>query len=74
MLRIGTKRPTSKVFGGKMMNRVAKFGGKALSMAGDLAPVAAVLAPPLAPALEAAKLAGLGLTGYHMLKQYQKHR
>lgn len=61
MRPLGVKRPFHNIFGSKAVNRGMKFGAKALGYIGDVAPVAAVLAPEIAPALEAAKIASIGL-------------
>ncbi len=65
---------TRRVFGGKMVNRGLKFGAKALGYLGDLTPVAMAVAPTLAPALEAAKLASIGLSTVQKGRQLIKNR
>ena len=62
MRPLGAKRPFHNIFGSKAVNRGMKFGAKALGYIGDLAPVAAAIgAPEAVPALEAAKIASIGL-------------
>jgi len=74
MKPIGTKTPFKNIFGGKNVNRGLKFGAKALGYIGDLAPVAMAVAPVAAPALEAAKLASIGLSVAQKGRQMIKHR
>jgi len=73
MRPLGTKMPARRVFGGKMVNRGLKFGAKALGYLGDLTPVAMAVAPEVAPALEAAKLASIGLSTLQKGRQMIKH-
>ena len=61
MRPLGVKKVSQNIFGSKAVNRGMKFGAKALGYIGDLAPVAGVLAPEIAPALETAKIASIGL-------------
>lgn len=61
MRPLGVKKASHNIFGSKAVNRGIKMGAKALGYVGDLAPVAGVLAPSVAPALEAAKIASVGL-------------
>lgn len=58
---LGVKKATRNIFGGKALNRGMKIGAKALGYVGDLALPAALVAPEFAPALEAAKVASIGL-------------
>lgn len=74
MKRVGTKAPFKNLLGGKRVNQALKIGSKALGVVGDLAPVAMVAAPTLAPALEAAKIASLGLGLAQMGRQMIKKR
>jgi len=74
MKPIGTKSIFKNMLGGKRVNQGLKFGAKALGYVGDLAPVAMVAAPALAPALEAAKLASIGLGVAQKGRQMIKHR
>lgn len=61
MRPLGVKKATRNIFGSKAVNRGMKMGVKALGYVGDLALPASVLAPEVAPALEAAKVASFGL-------------
>lgn len=61
MRPLGVKKAVHNVFGSKVVNRGMKFGAKALGYIGDMALPASILAPEVAPALEAAKLASIGL-------------
>lgn len=62
MRPLGVKKATRNIFGSKAVNRGFKLGTKALGYIGDLAPVAAAFgAPEAVPALEAAKMASIGL-------------
>lgn len=62
MRPLGVKKATRNIFGNKVVNRGMKIGVKALGYIGDLAPFAAALgAPEAVPALEAAKIASVGL-------------
>jgi hypothetical protein len=61
MRPLGVKKPFRNVFGSKAVNRGMKIGAKALGYLGDMAPVASIVAPEMAPALETAKLASIGL-------------
>jgi len=74
MKRLGTKTNGFKPLGGKNMNRAMKFGSKALNIVGDLTPLAFAFAPPVAPILETAKLAGIGLGALQKSKQLAKHK
>lgn len=74
MKPIGVKAPHKNFLGGKRVNQALKFGSKALGYIGDLAPVAAAVAPVAAPALEAAKLASIALGVAHKGRQMLKHR
>lgn len=74
MKRVGTKAPFKNFLGGKRVNQALKFGSKALGLVGDLAPVAMAAAPMAAPALEAAKLASIGLGVAQKTRQMIKHR
>lgn len=74
MKPIGTKTPYRNFLGGKNVNRGLKFGAKALGYIGDLAPVAMAVAPAAAPALEAAKLASIGLSVAQKGRQMIKYR
>lgn len=74
MKPIGTKASYKKFLGGKRVNQALKFGSKALGYVGDLAPVAAAVAPIAAPALEAAKLASIALGVAQKGRQMIKHR
>ena len=74
MRPLGVKKATHNVFGGKALNRGLKFGAKALGYLGDLTPVAMAVAPAAAPALEAAKLASIGLSTIQKGRQLIKHR
>ncbi len=76
MKPIGTKNPYKNFIGGKNVNRGLRFGAKALGYIGDLTPVAAAI-PGLqaaVPALEAAKLASIGLGVAQKGRQLIKHR
>ena len=72
MKQIGTKSTHFRPLGGKMINQGLKFGTKALGWLGDLTPVAAALAPEIAPILETAKLASLGMGALQRAKQLAK--
>ena len=72
MKHIGTKSTHFRPLGGKMINQGLKFGTKALGWLGDLTPVAAALAPEIAPILETAKLASLGMGALQRAKQLAK--
>ncbi len=72
MQRLGTKSTHFRPLGGKFINQGLKFGTKALGYLGDLAPVAAVLQPELAPVLETAKLASIGMGVLQKAKQHSK--
>lgn len=61
MRPLGVKKAVHNVFGSKAVNRGMKFGAKALGYIGDMALPASILAPEIAPALETAKLASIGL-------------
>jgi hypothetical protein len=61
MRPLGVKRAIHNVFGSKAVNRGMKFGAKALGYVGDLALPASIVAPEVAPVLEAAKIASIGL-------------
>lgn len=61
MRPLGVKKAVRNVFGSKAVNRGMKFGAKALGYIGDMALPASVLAPEIAPVLETAKLASVGL-------------
>lgn len=74
MKPIGVKRPIHNVFGGKSVNRGLKFGAKALGYIGDLTPIAMAVAPEVAPVLESAKLASIGLNSLQKGRQLMKHR
>lgn len=74
MKPIGVKNPYKNFLGGKNVNRGLKFGAKSLGYIGDLAPAASILAPAAAPALEAAKLASIGLGIAQMGRQMIKHK
>lgn len=74
MRPIGVKKASHNIFGGKNVNRGLKFGAKALGYIGDLTPVAMAIAPEVAPALEAAKLASISLGTAQKLRQSIKHR
>lgn len=71
---VGTKNPFKNLIGGKRVNQGLKFGAKALGYVGDLAPVAAAVAPIAAPALEAAKIASIALGVAQKGRQMIKHR
>ena len=72
MKRIGTKTVGLRLLGGKNINRGLKFGTKALGWLGDLTPLAAALQPELAPVLETAKLASMGMSALQKAKQLAK--
>lgn len=74
MRPIGVKKASHNIFGGKNVNRGLKFGAKALGYIGDLTPVAAAFAPEAVPALEAAKMASVGLGAIQRSRQAMKHR
>ena len=74
MKPLGTKLNTKNFLGGKRVNQALKFGAKALGYVGDLAPVAMAVAPAAAPALEAAKLASIGLSVAQKGRQMIKNR
>jgi hypothetical protein len=61
MRPLGVKLASRNIFGSKVVNRGMKLGAKALGYVGDLALPASFLAPEVAPVLEAAKLASIGL-------------
>jgi len=61
MRPLGVKLASRNIFGSKVVNRGFKLGTKALGYVGDLALPASILAPEVAPVLEAAKLASIGL-------------
>ena len=61
MKPLGVKTAVRNIFGSKAVNRGMKFGVKALGYVGDMALPASVLAPEIAPALETAKIASIGL-------------
>lgn len=61
MRPLGAKKATRNIFGSKSLNRGMKLGAKALGYVGDLALPASLIAPEFAPALEAAKVASIGL-------------
>lgn len=61
MRPLGVKKATRNIFGSKAVNRGMKLGAKALGYVGDLALPASIVAPEVAPALEAAKIASIGL-------------
>lgn len=61
MRPLGVKKAVRNIFGSKAVNRGMKMGVKALGYVGDLALPASFVAPELAPALEAAKVASVGL-------------
>ena len=69
MKRIGTKSVRLRLLGGKNINRGLKFGTKALGWLGDLTPFAAAFQPELAPVLETAKLASIGMSALQKAKQ-----
>lgn len=73
MKPVGVKAPFKNMLGGKRVNQALKFGSKALGYLGDLAPVAMAVAPAAAPALEAAKLASIGLKVAQKGRQMIKH-
>ncbi len=76
MKPIGVKNPYKNFLGGKTVNRGLKFGAKALGYIGDLTPVAATI-PGLqvaVPALEAAKIASIGLNVAQKGRQMIKHK
>lgn len=72
MKRLGTKAIHFNLLGGKRVNQGLKFGAKALGWLGDLTPAAAVLAPEVAPILETAKLASVGMSALQKAKQLAK--
>lgn len=72
MRRLGTKTTHFRPLGGKFINQGLKFGTKALGFLGDLTPAAAVMAPELAPVLETAKLASIGMGALQKFKQATK--
>ena len=72
MKRIGTKSVRLRLLGGKNINRDLKFGSKALGWLGDLTPLAAAFQPELAPVLETAKLASIGMSALQKAKQMAK--
>ncbi len=72
MRRLGTKSTHFRPLGGKFINQGLKFGSKALGFLGDMTPVAAALAPELAPLLETAKLASVGMSALQKAKQLAK--
>lgn len=74
MKRVGTKFAMKNLLGGKRVNQALKIGTKALGLVGDLAPAAMVAAPAIAPALEVAKLASIGLGVAQKGRQMIKHR
>lgn len=74
MKPVGVKSPHKNFLGGKRVNQALKIGSKALGYVGDLAPVAAAVAPVAAPALEAAKLASIALGVAQKGRQMIKHR
>lgn len=61
MRPIGVKKAVRNIFGSKLVNRGIKMGAKSLGYVGDLALPASILAPEVAPVLEAAKLTSIGL-------------
>lgn len=61
MRPLGVKKAVRNVFGSKLVNRGIKMGAKSLGYVGDLALPASFLAPEVAPVLEAAKIASIGL-------------
>jgi hypothetical protein len=73
-MKLGAKHGLKNYIGGKRVNQAMKFGAKALGAVGDLAPIAMALAPAAAPALEAAKLASIGLGVMQKGRQMIKHR
>lgn len=72
MRRLGTKTTHFRPLGGKLVNQGLKFGTKTLGFLGDLTPAAAVMAPELAPILETAKLASIGMGALQKAKQMAK--
>lgn len=72
MKRLGTKSTHFHLLGGKRVNQGLKFGTKALGWLGDLTPIAAALAPEMAPVLETAKLASMGMGALQKAKQLAK--
>ena len=72
MKRIGTKSVRLRLLGGKTTNRGLKFGTKALGWLGDMTPLAAAFQPELAPLLETAKLASIGMGALQKAKQMAK--
>lgn len=74
MKRVGTKSAMKNLLGGKRVNQALKIGSKALGVVGDLAPLAMVAAPGIAPALEAAKIASFGLGLAQKGRQMIKHK
>jgi hypothetical protein len=73
-MRLGAKHGLKNYIGGKRVNQALKFGSKALGLLGDLTPVAMAVAPAAAPALEAAKLASIGLGVMQKGRQMIKNR
>lgn len=61
MRPLGVKKAVRNVFGSKFVNRGLKMGAKSLGYMGDMALPASLLAPEIAPVLEAAKVASFGL-------------
>ncbi len=61
MRPLGVKKATRNIFGSKTLNRGMKMGVKSLGYIGDLALPASILAPEIAPVLEASKIASIGL-------------
>ncbi len=61
MRPLGVKKATRNIFGSKALNRGMKIGAKSLGYIGDMALPASILAPEVAPVLEAAKVASIGL-------------
>lgn len=61
MRPLGVKKAVRNVFGSKFVNRGLKMGAKSLGYIGDMALPASILAPEIAPVLESAKLASIGL-------------
>lgn len=61
MRPLGVKKASHNIFGSKSVNRGIKIGAKALGYVGDMAPVAGIMGSPIAPVLEAAKIASVGL-------------
>lgn len=74
MRPLGVKNVNHRFLGGKVVNRGLKMGAKGLGYIGDLTPLSMAFAPEIAPVLETAKLASVGLNALQKGRMMAKHR